>query len=446
MAGPLAQPGRVQRGAAAVRARGVTSNRVACLLAAALLPLTACTAPAAGSRELHADLGLRVVLPAEAAALPDVVAGTRRLGTELLAGAPPEGNVVTSPSSLAVALAMLAEGARGPSLADLEEVLGASGEGRRDAFAALRGALNRLDGDPAVVRGADLPEQPLVHLADQVVVDDGYEVSSAYLAALADGFGAGVQTADLSTEEGKRVLSAWIDHHTGGLIRETAIQPSADLRVVLQDAILLAARWEVPFAAAATSPRPFTLPDGGVVQTDTMAGAVLVAHAERDGWRAVRLPYRGGTLHADLVLPPAGTDPATASPELLAGLDAALAAATPELVELTLPTVDVKARTLDLLDTLRAAGAGSVLCDSPATDLTGVGPEGLCVGQAMQQAVLAIDEEGTVAAAVTEIGMEATSAQEPQLRLDLDRPFLVQIGHTETGWPLFLAAIRDPRH
>jgi serine protease inhibitor len=286
----------------------------------------------------------------------------------------------------------------------------------------------------------------VVHLADQVVVDEGYQISPDYLTALADGFGAGVQPAELSTDAGKRVLSAWINHHTGGLIRESAIQPSADLRVVLQDAILLAARWEVPFDAAASAPRPFTLPDGSVVETDTMAGAQSLAHAERDGWRAVRLPYRGGTLHADVVLPPEGTDPATASPDLLAGLDAALADATPERVDLTLPTVDVEPKTLDLLDTLRAAGAGSVLCESGASDLSGIGPEELCVGQAKQQAVLAIDEEGTVAAAVTEIGMEASGVVEPGVQLRFDRPFLIQISHTPTSWPLFLAAVRDPRH
>jgi serine protease inhibitor len=34
----------------------------------------------------------------------------------------------------------------------------------------------------------------------------------------------------------------------------------------------------------------------------------------------------------------------------------------------------------------------------------------------------------------------------PPVALHLDRPFLVQIAHTQTGWPLFLAAVRDPRH
>lgn len=77
-----------------------------------------------------------------------------------------------------------------------------------------------------------------------------------------------------------------------------------------------------------------------------------------------------------------------------------------------------------------------------------LGPENLFLGQAFQQAVLLVDEDGTGAAAVTELGVEAVSAPVSQsdVELHLDRPFLLTIDHTETSWPLFLAAIGDPRH
>lgn len=413
-----------------------------------LAPLGGCTAPDPNTGiESAAGVVMRQVQPSAAVELPSVVAATRRIGVTMLTEGPADGNVVTSPSSLAVALAMLTEGARGASLAELESVLGASGEQRRDAFAALRGTLLTLDGDPAVVQSEELPENPLVHLAGQVVVDDTYEISPAYLEALADGFGAGVQRADLASADGKRVLSAWVNHHTGGLIKESAIQPDPDLKVVLQDAILLAARWQDPFEKTSTADRPFTLPDGSTVDVKTMAALKPVAYAKASGWTAVRLPYDGGQLHADLLLPPVGTDPAAVTPEVLAELSAALDAASPEPVGLTLPTLDLKPKPLNLLGTLGRIGAPSVLCGASGTDLSGIGPDALCVQQAMQQAVLKVDEEGTVAAAVTELGMVATSAgSEPAKVLHLDRPFVIQIAHAETSWPLFLAAVRDPRH
>lgn len=409
------------------------------ILLGLVVPSAACAKPSP-------DLGDAVGLTMQEA-LFSVVAATRSAGTTVLAEAPRAANVVTSPSSLMVALAMLAEGARGTSLAELEAVLGASGDGRREAIAALRAALLVFDGDPAVVQQAELPQRPLLHMAGQVVVDDGYPVDPAYLKALTDGFGAGVQNADLATEAGKQVLSDWIDHHTGGLIKESAIKPDPDLRLVLQDAILLAARWAAPFSSYGTAARPFSLPDGTEVMAETMTSHDPVAYAEVDGWTAARLPYTGGHLAADLLLPPVGVDPAEVTPELLARVSAALDDSDPKLVDLSLPTLDLKPDPLDLLGILPELGASSVVCGAPNTDLSGVGPGNLCVLQAFQQAVLKVDEEGTVAAAVTEIGIGVLSGSPaPEKVLHLDRPFLFQVVHTETAWPLFLAAVRDPGH
>jgi len=408
------------------------------------LAATGCAGGDPGARLLRADgVSARLVPVGDATALPDVVAATRRIGTTTLRLAPRDTNNVVSPSSLVLALGMLTEGARGSTLAALDAALGTTGEDRRAALAALRGALLANDGDPAAATADELPERPIIHLASRVVTDDGFEVDPAYLDALADVFDAGVQQADLGSEAGMDVLSAWIRHHTGGLIEKTGIEPDPDLRLVLQDAILLAARWQTPFEHHATAPRPFTLPDGSPVDTKTMAAMSSFAYAEVEGWRAVRLPYVEA-LHADVLLPPPGTDPAEASPELLAEVSAALDSAKPELIDLTLPTLDLKPEKLGLLDVLPAIGAPVLCADAP--DLSGMGPGDLCVGQAVQQAVLKVDEEGTVAAAVTEIGVVEVSAPTPDHTLHFDRPFLLTISHTETAWPLFLAAIRDPRH
>lgn len=408
------------------------------------LAATGCAGGDPGARLLRADgVSARVVPVGDAAGLANVVAATRRIGTTTLRLAPRDNNTVVSPSSLVLALGMLTEGARGSTLAALEEALGATGEDRRAALAALRGALLANDGDPATVTADDLPERPIIHLASRVVTDDGFEVDPSYLQALADVFDAGVQQADLGSEAGMDVLSAWIRQHTGGLIEKTGIEPDPDLRLVLQDAILLAARWQSPFEHYATAARPFTLPDGSPADTETMAAMSSFAYAEVDGWQAVRLPYVEA-LHADVLLPPQGTDPAEATPELLAEVSAALDAAKPALIDLTLPTLDLRPEKLSLLDVLPAIGAPVICADAP--DLSGMGRGDLCVSQAVQQAVLKVDEAGTVAAAVTEMGAVPVSAPTPGHALHFDRPFLFTISHTQTLWPLFLAAIRDPRH
>ncbi|GAA4692894.1 serpin family protein [Promicromonospora umidemergens] len=386
-----------------------------------------------------------VVTPADATASADAARATEELGLLALgATAEPDANTLVSPASLAFALALLAEGARGETAASLDAALGAPGEDRTSAYNALQGALAKHDGDPGVVQDDELPDRPVLHLANQAVLDDGLAVEQDYLDALATAFDAGVQGTDLGTDEGKAVLDAWVDHHTGGLIEESALEPDPALRLVLQNAVLLAAAWETPFEESATRDEDFTGPDG-TEPTEMLHGAQSWAYAESGGWAAVRLPYVDA-FHADVLLPPAGTDPAEVSPETLTALTSTLDDAPPRTVELAMPTLELEPPALDLAPALAEAGLGG-LYDGP--DLSGITTaEPLQVSQVWQQAYLSLDADGTVAAAVTEIGVETSGAMPtaPAARMVVDRPYLLRIAHTETALPLFLAAVRSPQH
>jgi len=385
-------------------------------------------------------------VPVEAAsALTDVVEATRRLGLTIL---PTEGNAVVSPSSLAVALSMLTEGARGQTLAELEGALGAVGSDRLDAVVALRSALAPFAGDPAVVQADDLPANPVVHLATQIFIDDQLTAEPDYVSTLQQNFGTGVGELDLGTAAATPVLDAWVRQNSGGLIEHSGIVPDPTLRLVIQDAIVLAARCASPFGESSTSDQPFNLADGRVVQVPTMLQLFAAQTAEVDGWQAVRLPYTGETLHADLLLPPLGVDPGAVSVELLAQLNAAITAAPLEQVVLQVPKLNLQPGALNLIPALQRLGLSDVLNSSRA-DLTGIGVSDdglpLFLGQAWQQAVFQFDEQGTRAAAVTELGLMAGSAPvQPALELVFDRPFLIIVAPTDTSWPLFMVAARDP--
>ena len=436
-------------------------RRAAAVVVGGALALVACGGPdemrtisPGGDRSAHGlQVGagtLRAPVSLEASEAAAVVRATWGAGFAALAANDEPAGAVVSPAGLVVALAMLAEGARGESAAAFDEALGAAGDARTDAVSALLASLARLDGDPAVVKADDLPATPMVHVANQVVVDDDQRLAEPYLGRLMSGYGAGVLVTDLGSDAGKKDLDAWVKRHTGGLVDESAMQPDPALVVVLQNAITLAAAWEQPFDSAATSDQEFTLPSGDEVFVPRMHATGRWAYAERDGWRAVRLTY-GADLHADVLLPPPGSpgagDPALADPGAVAALVAELDAAPPAEVLVGLPKLDLTSTT-DLLDALGRMGLGHLT--SPATaGLHGllVNPPGPpYVGQAVQQAVLKVDEEGTRAAAVTEIGVAAGSAPvTPPAELLVDRPYLFVVGDSGSGLPLFLAAVRDPR-
>ena len=70
----------------------------------------------------------------------------------------------------------------------------------------------------------------------------------------------------------------------------------------------------------------------------------------------------------------------------------------------------------------------------------------LTLTQAAQAANITVAEKGTVAAAVTQVNGEVTSVQPvPDQTIDFDRPFDYQIVHSETGLPLFMGKVEDPR-
>ncbi|MGM0385102.1 MAG: serpin family protein [Actinomycetota bacterium] len=411
------------------------------MAAVAVVGVLAACAASPEIDEYRAEVAYQQVGLGEAPALPQLLAANDELGLAMLRSG--EGsNVVVSPFSAYVVLAMLAEGARGGTAESFDSALGAAGADRTAAVNALRGALLVHDGDPVVAAGDELPEEPLLHLADRVLLDDDLVPEQDFLEVLARAYDAGIETVDLGTEAAKPVLDEWVNRETGGLIPESAIVPKPSLRLVLQDAIVLAARWLVPFDPNSTFEEPFGTPDGPM-QVETMHGTAdgFWPVTDADGWTAVRLPYVDGFV-ADLVLPPDGVDPADADAATLAELWAGPAGASAGSVSVTVPVLDLEARPLDLTPSLTDVGLGE-LFDAP--DLSGITTAAsLFVDQAVQQARLMMNEEGTVAAAVTEIAVAESAAPLPAIEVRFDRPFLVRVAHADTDLTLFLAAVRVP--
>ncbi len=402
--------------------------------------LGACAAADAGV-ELRSDVERDAVVLSETSDVVSVVEATTALGVGLLAPDSTE-NQLISPASVAVALSMLAEGARGDSAAELDRLLGAAGQDRTDAFNALQSAMQEYDGAPDV-DDDDLPDVPLLHLANGIVVDEDRTVEDEFLDRLAAGYDAGVRVAELSDASGKAALDAWVRKHTGGRVEASAIRPDPDLYLVLQNAVVLAARWEAPFEAGMTRDLPFTLGTGDEIELATMVRRGDMVYADDGPWQAVRLPYTEA-FAMDVVLPTEGTAPTELTADDWATLDAAFATPQQSEVLLALPKVDMATST-SLLEPLEALGLTSLFTFGRA-DLTGIAPD-LFVSAVAHQATLTMDEEGTVAAAVTEIGAEAGAAPEPTepVEMTVDRPFAIRVVHIETGWPLFLGAVQDPR-
>jgi serpin B len=96
---------------------------------------------------------------------------------------------------------------------------------------------------------------------------------------------------------------------------------------------------------------------------------------------------------------------------------------------------------IDLKPVLQALGMQQAFTD--AADFGALSAQPTKVDQVIQRDYLQVGEYGTTAAAVTGIGMVATSAHAGP-EIVLDHPFLFLVRDTQTGAILFASEITDP--
>jgi serpin B len=105
---------------------------------------------------------------------------------------------------------------------------------------------------------------------------------------------------------------------------------------------------------------------------------------------------------------------------------------------------------LDAVPALRALGVIDAFDKERADFSRALDPTGArrWIGSVEQRARMRVDEEGTVAVAVTTVTLQAiaqSAGPRTPLLVRVDRPFLFAIRHRPTGMLLFLGRVDDPR-
>jgi serpin B len=421
------------------------NHRMARIVAAGtVVALTACSTPVPGLLEADGVERVAVDRALYAAELQAFRASALTLGAALLAdgGDGSEGNVVSSPGSLVIALAMLRAGASGETAVEMDKVLGLP-EGHRDeAMNALLESLEAYAGDPGSVDEKDPPRKPVMHAANGLFVDKDVPTGKNYLETLARHYGTGVYPVAFRDEAATRpALDAWVGRNTGGRIKKAPTEYDRDNTFSLLNAVYFAAAWRSPFDPNNTSDYPFTKSGGEEISVPTMFKELELAYAEGAGWRAVELPYAEGFVMR-LVLPGPGVGPETLTAGKLAEIAAALDTAPEVSVLISLPKWDHKS-SFDLRKVLASLGLARTLVTTEDFDAI---QRRLTITKAAQAANITVAEKGTVAAAVTQIDGAVTGVPPvPDQTIDFDRPFHYQIVHIETGLPVFMGKVADPR-
>lgn len=380
------------------------------------------------------------------AAVPAAVRGMQVLGGELYgAFASGSDNLVLSPYSVAVALGMTLAGAAGRTATEMQDVLGADAS-YHDGLAALTAHVDGLAGPQE--RGDGSKAELTLATANQLFGQRDVGWSGDFLDVLARDYGTGVRTVDFATayEEARGLINDWVAEQTHDKILDLVPPGVLDAmtRLVLVNAVYLAAPWERPFEKSLTSSKPFHTLDGGTVQAHMMRSSEAAAtRARGDGWTAARLPYAGQRLAMTVVLPDedrfADVERAVSS----GGLGDLLSGGEPTILDLELPRWTFRT-VAPLSDALKALGMPTAF-DPDRADFTPMTDEDLplVIQAVLHQGYIAVDEDGTEAAAATAV-VNGTTAMPVTEEFHVDRPFLFAIHDVDHGAPLFLGRVTDP--
>jgi serpin B len=355
-----------------------------------------------------------------------------------------DANLVFSPASIQLAMAMARAGARSETADQMDRVMHDLGSDRlADALNALDQAL--ADRNGTFPDGEGTQHDLILRIANAPFAQRDFPFEEAYLTALAERFGAGVRLVDYATdpEAARQVINGWVDEQTEERIPELLPQGVINelTRLTLVNAIYLKAPWLLPFAEQATEVGTFTRPDGTTVEVPLMTSETRLGYADGRDWQAVELPYLGETLAMTLILP---DDLHGFEDELDAdAFEAIVGSLASTNVRVTMPRFDIetKAGLADILD-----GLGMPLAFDPdRADFSGMTSAAqLYITAVVHQANITVDEAGTEAAAATAVVIGATSAPPTPVEVRFDRPFLFAVRDLGTGAILFCGRVTDP--
>ena len=350
-------------------------------------------------------------------------------------------NLFFSPSSISIALAMTAAGARGETLDEMIETLHMP-----DDLAAFHEAY----GERIEEWNAEEGDYQL-SVANRLWGQDSFDLESDFLAVTRDSYQAPVELLNFAgaSEPSRRTINRWVENKTNDMIQDLLPQGSITplTRLVLTNAIYFKGTWVTQFSEDKTRDRPFYRLNGESEDVPLMTAKDNFRYGAKDGCQIVSLPYEGDDLEMIIVVPTERDGLPELEEKLSAEwLDSAVNSLRRRKVELYLPRFKMEA-SANLNAVLQGLGMEKAFSAGQA-DFTGISASqgrDLYISDVVHKAMIEVNEEGTEAAAATAvvIGMRSMPIQrDPIVRAD--HPFLFLIRDKRDGTIFFIGRMMTP--
>merc|ERR1712168_1035536 len=343
-------------------------------------------------------------------------------------------NFVLSPHSIHSVFSQLLQGSGGRTKAELESLLGVTAS---DSLVEQY----RILGEGLSGEG--------FKQANLLAVANSFKPKREYRTSLNNGFQSDIREFDFGSNSLGSVqeINRYVEDVTNQKIKDLLADDDVDglTRMVLINAVYFKANWQFAFNAGETFESSFNSPEGSV-STEYMsreADVRMLVDRERE-LQILELPYEDPNRSMLIVLPNAGTSTQDLV-QRLGDLDLASIRTNGKLAmtSIFIPKFKLKFKTY-LKQQMEQLGVRDLFART--ADLSGISDEALSASEAVHQAFIEVNEEGTEAAAATAAVVGLRTAQQRKREFFADRPFLFVVYDFEHGVTLFAGKVVNPNN
>ena len=391
------------------------------------------------SKELGSDIVVGAK-PAPVDSYEELKNGVNNFAFDLYDALPEDSNCFYSPYSISSALSMLDQGAGSETKSELETTLGIKNLSTWNT--EMQSYLNK-----------DWSKQTYVNTANSIWMTTGKDwatdISDDFLLPAKTYYHGEIYEADFADHADQVVkdVNNWVNEHTNQMIPSIMNELPANTVMMLINAVYFEGKWQTPFTEDNTYDDTFHGTNGDSTVPMMHLYSERFSYVDNGSIKGITLPYDGDSVVMKVFLPSKESDTITylfnalSSDEKQALINSLDNADSPEIETVQLPKFTDEQSINGLDDILKELGIQSAYTSADFSKIA----DGIAVSSVSHKAKVIVDENGTKAAAETDIMIAETALEIPNETCNfiVDQPFVYVIEDQDTGMILFMGRVND---
>jgi len=342
-------------------------------------------------------------------------------------------NIFISPISISLAAAMAYNGAKKQTqqeIADTLEFKNYSIEELNSSFKVLLSSM------------IDIDEMVQLYTGNSIWFRKDFDIENDFIDLAENYYNASIYNEDFNSSDTANKMNNWVSEATEGRITRI-VDPEAlkDAVMYLVNAIYFKGQWKDKFKVENTEEDDFFLIDKNIKKVQMMNNNGKYDYYEGDDFQMIRMPYGRDKAAMYVLLPNEGIDISDFMDILSRDLlNKYISEAISAEAMLKFPRFNIEYGAKSLVEPLKNLGMVDAFSADKA-DFSSIAPL-MFISEIEHKAIIEVNEEGTVAAAASSMGMGLTA--ERPVEFIVNRPFILLIRDDRNGNILFMGKILEP--